>query len=135
MPYATPIKRDSNYQLESKSHKNTASDLAVPMTQGEWNWKHPSIQDSFYQKIDPPSDAEDARIKMNCHQHAVKDFELQLEMNDLETDMLKDNGQVLPYNESRVDELDQKKLKLLLGKRFHQNAMNAYWYHLAKVGK
>ncbi len=72
---------------------------------------------------------------MNCHQHAVKDFELQLEMNDLETDMLKDNGQVLPYNESRVDELDQKKLKLLLGKRFHQNAMNAYWYHLAKVGK
>jgi hypothetical protein len=72
---------------------------------------------------------------MNCHQHAVKDFELQLEMNDLETDMLKDNGQVLPYNESRVDELDQKKLKLLLGKRFHQNAMNAYWYHLAKTGK
>jgi len=50
---------------------------------------------------------------MNCHQHA----------------------QVLPYNESRVDELDQKKLKLLLGKRFHQNAMNAYWYHLAKTGK
>jgi hypothetical protein len=56
-------------------------------------------------------------------------------MNDLEIDMLKDQDQVLPYNETRADELDQKKLKLLLGKRFHQNAMNAYWYYLAKCGK
>ncbi len=72
---------------------------------------------------------------MNCHQQAVKDFDLQLQMNDLEIDMLKDQDQVLPYNETRSDELDQKKLKLLLGKRFHQNAMNAYWYYLAKMGK
>lgn len=101
----------------------------------EWNYKHPSIQESFYQKIEPPVSGEDARIKMNCHQHAVKDFDLQIEMNDLELDMLKDHGEILPYNESRADELEQKKLKLLLGKRFHQNAMNAYWYYLAKVGK
>jgi hypothetical protein len=72
---------------------------------------------------------------MNCHQHAVSDFDLQIEMNDLELDMLKDHGEILPYNESRADELEQKKLKLLLGKRFHQNAMNAYWYYLAKIGK
>jgi hypothetical protein len=86
-------------------------------------------------KIEAPSDTDDARIKMNCHQQAVKDFDLQLQMNDLEIDMLKDQDQVLPYNETRSDELDQKKLKLLLGKRFHQNAMNAYWYYLAKMGK
>lgn len=101
----------------------------------EWNWKHPSIQESFYQKIDAPGDTDDARIKMNCHQHAVKDFDLQIEMNDLEMEMLKDHGEILPYNEGRVDELEQKKLKLLLGKRFHQNATNAYWYYLAKAGK
>jgi hypothetical protein len=100
-----------------------------------WNYKHPSIQDNFYLKIEAPSNVDDAKIKMNCHQHAVKDFDLQLEMNDLEIDMLKDQNQVLPYNETRADELDQKKLKLLLGKRFHQNAMNAYWYYLAKMGK
>lgn len=100
-----------------------------------WSYKHPSIQDNFYLKIEAPSDADDARIKMSCHQHAVKDFDLQLEMNDLEIDMLKDQDQILPYNETRADELDQKKLKLLLGKRFHQNAMNAYWYYLAKMGK
>jgi hypothetical protein len=72
---------------------------------------------------------------MNCHQHALKDFDLQIEMNDLEMDMLKDQGEILPYNEGKMDDLEQKKLKLLLGKRFHQNAANAYWYYLAKAGK
>lgn len=73
---------------------------------------------------------------MHCHQHAIKDFDLQLEMNDLEMNMLRDgSGDVLPYNESRMDELEQKKLKLLLGKRFHQNATHAYWYYLEKVSK
>jgi len=101
----------------------------------EWTWKHPSIQDTFYLKIDAPTDADDARIKMNCHQHAVKDFDLQLEMNNLELDMIKDGDEVLPYNLSKFEELEQKKLKLLVGKRFHQNAANAYWFYLAKCGK
>lgn len=95
-----------------------------------WNWKHPSIQESFYLKIPAPEAPFDARVKMNCHQHAVKDFDLQIEMNQLEMDMLKDNGHVLPYNEGRMDDLEQKKLKLLTGKRFHQNAAHAYWYYL-----
>lgn len=101
----------------------------------EWSWQHPNIQSSFYQKLDPPASVEDAKVKMSCHQHAVKDFDLQIEMNDLELNLLKDGEDVLPYNESRAEELEQKKLKLLLGKRFHQNAMNAYWYYLAKMGK
>lgn len=104
----------------------------------EWNWKHPSIQDSFYQKIDAPVDLDDARIKMNCHQHAVSDFELQVEMVELEMNMLTDRAvpnEVLPYNQDKYDDLEAKKLKLLLGKRFHQNAVNAYWYHLSKAGK
>ena len=78
---------------------------------------------------------DDARIKMSCHQHAVKDFDLQLEMNDLEMDLLRDGDEVLPYNSSKMDDLEQKKLKLFYGKRFHQNAANAYWYYLAKCGK
>ena len=73
---------------------------------------------------------------MHCHQHAIKDFDLQLEMNDLEMNMLRDgSGDVLPYNESRMDDLEQKKLKLLLGKRFHQNATHAYWYYLEMASK
>jgi hypothetical protein len=105
------------------------------MENNGWNWKHPSIQESFYQKIPAPATKDDARIRMNCHQHAIKDFDLQIEMNQLEMDILMDNGEVLPYNEQLMDELQQKKLKLLVGKRFHQNASNAYWYHLEKMAK
>ena len=79
-----------------------------------------------------PTDGEDARIKMSCHEHAIEDFNLQLEMNALEINMLSDGEEVLPYNEERLDELEQKKLKLLVGKRFHQNASNAYWYWLQR---
>jgi hypothetical protein len=71
---------------------------------------------------------------MNCHQHAVTDFDLQIQMNDLEMNFLRDKGEVLPYNESKMEDLEQKKLKLFLGKRFHQNATNAYWYWLQRVG-
>jgi hypothetical protein len=98
----------------------------------EWTWYHPSIQDSFYQKIPAPIDVEDARIKMSCHEHAIKDFDLQLEMNGLQLEMLKDGGELMPYNIDEYDDLEQKKLKLLVGKRFHQNASNAYWYWLQR---
>lgn len=130
-----PTKTVSLYRLESKSIKSTVSDPAESMESLQWHWKHPSIQETFFQKIDAPADAEDASIKMQCHQHAVRDFDLQLEMTALEMDMLKDGGEVLPYNEVRMDELEQKKLKLLVGKRFHQNATNAYWYFLEKASK
>lgn len=135
MRYAPPIKRVDNSQVESKSSKNMVSVPGGSIVNLEWTWKHPSIQDTFYLKIDAPTDADDARIKMNCHQHAVKDFDLQLEMNNLELDMIKDGDEVLPYNLSKFEELEQKKLKLLVGKRFHQNAANAYWFYLAKCGK
>jgi hypothetical protein len=105
------------------------------MASNQWTWKHPSIQESFYQKIEAPTDLKDARIKMIGHQQAVKDFDLQIEMNDLETNLLHDGDEVMPYNECKVEDLEQKKLKLLYGKRYHQNAANAYWYHLAKSGK
>jgi hypothetical protein len=106
------------------------------MESPQWIWRHPSIQETFFLKIDAPTNVEEASIKMNCHQHAIKDFDLQLEMNDLEMNMLKDgSGDVLPYNENRMDELEQKKLKLLLGKRFHQNATHAYWYYLERATK
>lgn len=97
-----------------------------------WKWYHPSIQASFYEKIPAPTDTDDARIKMSCHDHAIKDFDLQLEMNGLQLDMLKENGEVIPYHLDEHGDLEEKKLKLLVGKRFHQNASNAYWYYLQR---
>jgi hypothetical protein len=56
-------------------------------------------------------------------------------MNELEMSMLCDGDEPVPYHNDKVDELEQKKLKLLLGKRFHQNAARAYWYYLARGDK
>jgi uncharacterized protein len=72
---------------------------------------------------------------MSCHEHSVEDFNLQLQMNELETSMLCDGDEVLPYNVKEVEDLEQKKLKLLLGKRFHLNASRCYWYWLARNEK
>jgi hypothetical protein len=80
-----------------------------------------------------PIDLEDAHIKMSCHQHAVDDFDLQIQMNELEQSMLCDGEDILPYQSGKMDELEQKKLKLLLGKRFHRNASRAYWFYIMKA--
>ena len=69
---------------------------------------------------------------MNCHEHAIKDFDLQLEMNGLQMEMLMENNKVLDYHMAEYEDLEQKKLKLLIGKRFHQNASHAYWYYLQR---
>ena len=50
--------------------------------------------------------------------------------------MLCEDGKDLPpYQESRLDDLEERKLKLLSGKRFHQNARHAYWYVTARADK
>jgi len=134
MQSVTPIKQVNNYRLESKLSKTTQS-YGNESSQTQWNWMHPNISENFYQKLEPPTNAEDARIKMSCHEHSVEDFNLQLQMNELETSMLCDGDEVLPYNVKEVEDLEQKKLKLLLGKRFHLNASRCYWYWLARNEK
>jgi len=53
-------------------------------------------------------------------------------MVELEMKMCSDEEGVLPYQEKRLEELEERKLKLLGGKRFHVNASSCYWYYLAK---
>lgn len=96
---------------------------------------HPNISETFYQKLEPPTDMDDAHIRMSCHQQSVEDFQLQLDMCELELSLLCDGDQVPAYQESKVDEIEHRKLKLLSGKRFHQNARHAYWYYTVKGQK
>jgi hypothetical protein len=71
----------------------------------------------------------EANTKKQCHEQSVNDFELQIEIINHEMDMLKDcDGKILEYNEEEFGELEIRKLKLLMSKRFHQNAAHAYWY-------
>jgi hypothetical protein len=70
---------------------------------------------------------------MCCHQQSVDDFQMQIDMLDIEINMLSEEGrEILAYQESKLDEMEERKLKLLSGKRFHQNARHAYWYWLQR---
>jgi hypothetical protein len=75
-----------------------------------------------------PEDIEDAKLRMTCHNQAVEDFNIQLQMVDIEINAYTD----CDYNQSKVDDLEDRKLKLLAGKRFHANASHAYWYYIEK---
>ncbi len=73
---------------------------------------------------------------MCCHQQSVDDFQMQIDMLDIEISMLCEEGREVPaYQEAKLDELEERKLKLLSGKRFHQNARHAYWYVTARGDK
>jgi hypothetical protein len=66
----------------------------------------------------------------------VDDFQMQIDMIDIEISMICEDSKELPaYQESKLDELEERKLKLLSGKRFHQNARHAYWYVTARGDK
>ena len=97
--------------------------------------KHPGIPENFYQKLTVPKGLEDAHKWMCIHQHNLDDYQLQIELNELEMAMLCDNEAPLPYNEERFRDLEEKKLKLLMSKRFHQNAKHCYWYWLQETEK
>lgn len=68
---------------------------------------------------------------MKCYQQSTDDVQLQLDAIDLELAMLcAPDENVLPYQENKVAELEERKLKLLASKRYHQNARNCYWYYV-----
>jgi hypothetical protein len=72
---------------------------------------------------------------MSCYQQAVDDFRLQIQMVEMELSMMYQGDELPAYLESKVDELESKKLKLMSGMRYNQNARNAYWYVTARGNK
>ena len=71
---------------------------------------------------------DDAKIKQECHLHAVEDIVMQMEV--LESEMELENRQDVPYNASRIDQLHERRIKLINAKRYHTNAAHAYWYYM-----
>mgnify|MGYP003130110789 FL=1 len=93
-----------------------------------WSKFHPSLQKNFYNSLEVPQNIEDAKIKQECHLHAVEDIVMQMEV--LESEMELENRQDVPYNASRIDQLHERRIKLINAKRYHTNASNAYWYYM-----
>jgi hypothetical protein len=136
MPSVTLTKTVNTSPKESKSSNSMQSERTASSLPSGWKHKHPNITESFYRNLTPPTDLEDAHIMMCCHQQSVDDFQMQIDMIDIEISMICEDGKELPaYQESKLDELEERKLKLLSGKRFHQNARHAYWYVTARGDK
>tara|TARA_R100001594_G_C4034451_1_gene261949 strand:- start:1440 stop:1832 length:393 start_codon:yes stop_codon:yes gene_type:complete len=126
--------------MESKLSKNTQSDhQELSKSLEKWKiglkWRHPILQENFYRKLEAPLNKEDAQSKLKCHKEAVEDFILQLRMIECEMDLLidTDTNEVIPYRTAEYEECQHKKLKLLQGQRFNQNASSAYSYYLEKL--
>jgi hypothetical protein len=93
-----------------------------------WIKHHPNLQPSFYQNLEVPKNIKDAELRMQCAKQAVVDIDLQLVIVNQEIDL--ERVQENPYNENKVDDFNEHKLKLLKAKRYHNNAANAYWYYM-----
>ena len=131
MSYVKHTSTQVPYHQGLKSPKNIMLDVNES---SDWIWKHPYIQETFYQRLPVPENPTDAKDKLKCHQDAIDDFQSQIEIIDIEIQTLKeDTGDVLPYLIDKDVELKNRKHKLLQSKRYHKNAANAYSYHLEKA--
>ena len=94
MPSATQTKVTNDSPKEFTYTPPSQYSVDEHMETANWNWKHPSIPDSFFLKLQPPKNLEDAHTWMCCHQHNLEDYTVQMELNELEMAMLCDNGAV-----------------------------------------
>ena len=103
---------------------------AQPLSPHRWSHLHPHLNASFYEKLDPPSSTEQAKVLARTHKDAAEDFQVQIELIDQEILMLKDpvDSTVPEYSIEEFDNCQEKKKRLMLSKRFHLNAVNAYEY-------
>jgi hypothetical protein len=99
-----------------------------PRPNKAWRFKHQYIPQSFYDKIVEPGTPEEAKEKITAHHETFEDYNLQMELIDQELLMLKDplDNLIPEYKVTEYENLMEKKHRLILGKRFHYNACNAY---------
>ena len=91
-----------------------------------WTKKHPTIPSYYYQYFDAPKNIKEALLKQKCHEHAVEDIDLQLQLIETELDIHENDD--VPYNREQFEKLNEKKIKLINAKRHHSNGAKAYWY-------
>lgn len=93
-----------------------------------WNKFHPSLQKNFYATLEIPTSKEDAAIKQQCHEHAVEDIELQMDV--LNAELALEEDQEIPYNQNKIQHLQERRIKSINAKRYHKNASRAYWFFI-----
>ena len=63
------------------------------------------MQRSFYNDLECPQDEHDAKVRMQCHKHAVSDIELQKEAIESEIEI--ERAQDVPYNGNKLERLQE----------------------------
>ena len=124
------LTKTENSLMESKSSKIT--ELQQKESMATWTWKHPYIQDSFFESLPAPIDIDDAHLRMCCHKNTENDFDLQLKTMDLEEkeySNAKADGR--PVDDLIYDTLANQ-TRYIKSKRYHHNAHSCYWYWLQK---
>lgn len=94
----------------------------------QWTKYHPCLRKYFYNDLPAPETKEDAIVKMQCHQHAANDIQLQLDI--CETEIKMELAQEVDYNHDKLDRLHEQKIRLINAKRFNDSASHAYWFYL-----
>ena len=112
----------------NNSTKSAPKESLPQMPEATWKIFHPSLQKSFYANLDAPKNTSDAQVKQTCHNHAVDDITLQIDVVEAELQLEKD--QQVPYNDGKMQHLQERRIKLINAKRYHKNASNAYWYFI-----
>ena len=117
--------------MESESLKTI--ELEPHLSLKTWTWQHPHIQPSFFENLPAPLDVDDAHLRMCCHQHTEKDFDLQLKAIEAELEEYI-NQPDLPVVVAGdlVTENRASQVKFLRSKRYHHNAWCCYWYWMQK---
>ena len=117
---------DSPTELKSSKTIESLEEQSVPM----WTWRHPNIQNSFFESLPAPIDVEEAHLYMCCHQHNEQDFDLQLKTMELEL------NEYLDADDRPVEDLiadtRANQVRYLKSKRYHHNARCCYWYWMQK---
>lgn len=113
-----------------KEWSSKSKTRAEPRPNKSWRFKHPHIPQTFYDKINEPTSVAEAAEYIQTHQEALADFSIQLELTDQELLMLRDpvDNQIPEYQFEAYEQAHEKRHRLILGKRFHLNASNAYSY-------
>ena len=120
------------YPKGSESYRATASGL------DEWPAVITLIQAHFYEKLDPPTSKEEALMNQKIHEHCHRDFEIQIDIIDIQLARLVPTGNNpapsgFPFkNEfsdvNKLNELRERRHRLMASQRFHHNAQMIYWY-------
>ena len=109
------------------------SPSSLHLQRSPWRYKHPALQNSFFNRIDPPLNFEDAKHLYKVCQQTVIDYDDQIKILDLK---VKEKEAALvdcPYFEEQLKKMRGQMITLMESRRYYRNKGLAYEYYIDKT--